>query len=64
MLYPKLDISDQDSIKGFAGEVKQQHGSVDVLINNAGVNLDADYGYENARRTFDVNYWGTLEVRS
>lgn len=37
-------------------------GLVDVLINNAGVNLDARYGYENARTTLDVNYRGVREV--
>ena len=63
MLYPRLDISSRDSIKAFAGEVKQYHGDVDVLINNAGINVDAQYGYENARKTLDVNYRGTLEVR-
>ncbi|KAK5111627.1 hypothetical protein LTR85_011805 [Meristemomyces frigidus] len=62
VLYPKLDISSRDSIRAFAGEVKERHGSVDVLINNAGVNLDGEYGYENARRTLEVNHWGTLEM--
>ncbi|TKA81948.1 hypothetical protein B0A55_01936 [Friedmanniomyces simplex] len=61
VLYPKLDIADPDSIKAFAGEVKQ-HGKVDVLINNAGINLDNQYGYENAKKTLDVNYRGTLEM--
>lgn len=61
VLYPTLDISSRDSIRAFAGVVKQ-HGDVDVLINNAGVNLDGRYGYENARRTLEVNYEGTLEV--
>ncbi|KAK3623058.1 hypothetical protein LTR56_021811 [Elasticomyces elasticus] len=61
VLYPKLDIADPDSIKAFAGEVKQ-HGKVDVLINNAGVNLDNQYGLDNARTTLDVNYKGTLQM--
>lgn len=35
-----------------------------MLINNAGVNLDApgSYGPENVRRTLDVNFRGTVEV--
>ncbi|KAK3067139.1 hypothetical protein LTR53_016166 [Teratosphaeriaceae sp. CCFEE 6253] len=61
VLYPKLDITDHASIAAFAGEVKR-HGEVDVLINNAGVNLDNQYGLENARRTLDVNYRGTVEM--
>lgn len=59
--YPKLDISSGESIKSFASVVSQE-GPIDVLINNAGVNLDNDYGPENAKRTLDVNYRGTLEV--
>lgn len=68
IVYPKLDVSDRDSIKALVDDVNRKHGaSVDVLINNAGVNLDLDpkhgYGYENARKTLDVNYRGTTWVR-
>jgi len=68
IVYPKLDVSDRDSIKALVDDVNRKHGaSVDVLINNAGVNLDLDpkhgYGYENARKTLEVNYWGTTWVR-
>ncbi|KAK5118435.1 hypothetical protein LTR62_002949 [Meristemomyces frigidus] len=66
ILYPKLDIADSGSIAAFADEVQRQGkedgGVVDVLINNAGVNLDNEYGFENARRTLEVNYRGTLEM--
>ena len=58
VLYPKLDISSRDSIKSLADDVDK----VDVLINNAGVNLDAQYGPETAKQTLDVNYRGTLNV--
>ncbi|KAI7317777.1 hypothetical protein KC315_g10297, partial [Hortaea werneckii] len=61
VLYPKLDVSSRESIKALAEEVKRE-GLVDVLINNAGVNLDAKYGYENARTTLDVNYRGVREM--
>ena len=61
-LYPKLDISDRDSIQDFATSTTQ-HGNVSTLINNAGVNLDRQYGYENTKKTLNVNYRGTLEVR-
>lgn len=63
MIYPQLDISRPSSIQAFATSVRQ-HGQVHALINNAGVNLDGQYGYENAKRTMDVNYRGTLEVMS
>ncbi|EMC99149.1 hypothetical protein BAUCODRAFT_393649 [Baudoinia panamericana UAMH 10762] len=61
VLYPKLDIADKSSITALATEVRQ-HGPVDVLINNAGINLDNEYGYDNAKKTLEVNYQGTLEM--
>ncbi|KAI6793330.1 NAD(P)-binding protein [Hortaea werneckii] len=61
ILYPKLDVSSRESITALADEVKRE-GLVDVLINNAGVNLDARYGFENARTTLDVNYRGVREM--
>ena len=64
--YPKLDISKPASIAHLAKEISGDNGSgqVDVLINNAGVNLDRQYddGPEAARQTLDVNYRGTLKV--
>jgi carbonyl reductase 1 len=60
-MYPKLDITDRSSIKDFAKEVSH-YGSVDVLINNAGVNLDNEYSAANAKKTMDVNYTAMLDV--
>jgi len=60
--YPKLDIADLLSIRGFAKVVKEDHGAVDVLINNAGVNLDDQYSAESVRTTLDTNVRGTLHV--
>ncbi|GIZ45323.1 hypothetical protein CKM354_000849600 [Cercospora kikuchii] len=65
ILYPKLDISVQDSIRDFGVEVQKLHGPVSVLVNNAGVNLDQpakSYGPENAKKTLDINYRGTLQM--
>ncbi len=60
--YPKLDIADSSSIQGLAKLIKEDHGDVDVLINNAGVNLDDEYSAENVKKTLDTNVRGTLEV--
>ncbi|PRP86199.1 hypothetical protein PROFUN_05715 [Planoprotostelium fungivorum] len=58
----QLDTSDKRSIHKFY--VKREYGKIDVLINNAGVNLDHGQKFtaENARRTLDVNYYGTLHM--
>jgi carbonyl reductase 1 len=61
VIYPKLDVTDRSSVKDFAKEVTQ-YGSVDVLINNAGVNLDNEYSAANAQKTMDVNYTAMLDV--
>jgi carbonyl reductase 1 len=52
-------LSDQSSIKRFASDVD---GPIDVLINNAGVNLDNDFSLQNAQTTLDSNYRGTLAM--
>jgi carbonyl reductase 1 len=61
VIYPKLDISDRSSVRDFAKEVTQ-YGSVDVLINNAGINVDNEYSAANAKKTMEVNYTAMLDV--
>ncbi|KAL8814909.1 MAG: hypothetical protein Q9223_005912 [Gallowayella weberi] len=60
--YPKLDIADRSSIDSFAKAIQKDHTKVDVLINNAGVNLDMEYSPANAKKTLDTNYRGTLNM--
>lgn len=36
----QLDVCDRESIKAFATELKDQHGQIDVLVNNAGITRD------------------------
>ncbi|KAL8777498.1 MAG: hypothetical protein Q9213_007841 [Squamulea squamosa] len=62
MKYPKLDIADRDSIENFAKVIQKDHTNVDVLINNAGTNLDMEYSPANVKITLDTNYRGTLNV--
>ncbi|KAL8841507.1 MAG: hypothetical protein Q9170_000890 [Blastenia crenularia] len=60
--YPKLDIADPNSIQTFAKAIQADQAKVDVLINNAGVNLDMEYSPESVKTTLDTNYRGTLNV--
>lgn len=62
IIYPQLDIANLDSIRALEQQLKQHGDHVDVLINNAGINLDARYGPETAKQTLDTNYFGVLEV--
>ena len=61
-MYSKLDIADRSSVENLASSVKEKHGVVDVLINNAGVNVDDEYSAANVKVTLDTNVRGTLQV--
>ena len=60
--YPKLDLCDSASIRSLAASIKEDHGSLDVLINNAGIHLDPKYSVANVKLTLDTNYRASLEV--
>lgn len=49
-------------MKNLASSVREKHGAVDVLINNAGVNVDDEYSAKNVKVTLDTNVRGTLQV--
>ncbi len=59
-----LNIADGKKVASFAEEVVKKYGSVDVLINNAGiiqpfVTVSA-LTLDQIQRIFDVNLWGTV----
>lgn len=63
VVYEKLDIADEDSVKALAARIHDSNEKVDVLINNAGTNLDRKASLEIAQTTLDVNFNGTVNVR-
>ncbi|GEL06629.1 3-ketoacyl-ACP reductase [Salisediminibacterium halotolerans] len=59
------DISDEKAVEGAVGYIKQQLGSVDILINNAGVIAHGKFHETSAdefRRLLDVNVMGIVHV--
>src|SRR3954452_11416227 len=60
-----LDIADPDAVRAFAEDVHAAHGSVDVVMNIAGI---ATWGaverlsHEQWRRTIDVDLMGPIHV--
>ena len=65
-LFHQLDISNQESINRFAQYIKEKHGGLDLLINNAAIAIvnkenPSLFGQE-AKQTLDVNYYGTLNM--
>jgi len=61
---PELDVTDSDSVDRLVTDVLARYGSVDVLVNNAGVAGPtapvAEYPFEEWRRVVDVNLTGTF----
>ena len=61
------DLSDLDDIDRLAAEVLEQHGGIDVLVNNAGRSIrrsvKASYDrFHDYERTMRLNYYGALKL--
>lgn len=57
------DVTESLSVEALVRKAAEEFGSVDILINNAGVGLFApiaDGDVQNARYLFEVNFWGAL----
>ncbi|KAG9961410.1 NAD(P)-binding protein, partial [Aureobasidium melanogenum] len=60
--YPKLDVTKDQDIKQLAENIKREDGQINVLINNAGVNLYPEHTPESVKQMLDVNYRGTYKM--
>jgi short-subunit dehydrogenase len=66
--YRVCDVSDASGYAALLGELEQQHGRIDLLVNNAGVGEEATEGdpLDRHRRLMETNYFaavaGTLAV--
>ncbi|MGD8375093.1 MAG: SDR family NAD(P)-dependent oxidoreductase [Acidobacteriota bacterium] len=56
-----LDVTDKTSVRLAADVLRERPGTVDVLVNNAGIALDG-FDARVARRTIDVNVLGAMAV--
>lgn len=57
------DVSKESDCRNFINSVLQTFGTIDILINNAGVSMRAlfkDLEMETIRTLMDVNFWGTV----
>lgn len=60
----QLEVTDEDAIKAFATHLKEKHGGIDILINNAGILSDFNnITYENSCQVIDVNYRSILKIQ-
>jgi len=59
----RVDVSDQERVYRFADEVIEAYGKVDIVINNAGVQLKEtleDVSYEDLDWLMGINLYGVI----
>lgn len=57
------DVSKQEDCKVFIDNVIKTYGTIDVLINNAGISMRAlvnEVDLEAIKQVMDINFWGTV----
>ncbi len=59
-----LDVANRGAVYEFAEEVIDHYGSVDIVINNAGIVMESvgieDLEYDDFERIMNVNLWGVV----
>lgn len=58
-----VDVSDEAAMEKLAEKVATEYGTVDVLVNNAGIGLSGSFletTGEEWKRVLDVNLWGVI----
>lgn len=66
--FVSLDVTDAESVRAAAVRIGEETGTLDVLVNNAGVAIAEGEGLpsivrpETIQRSFDVNFYGALRV--
>ncbi len=65
--YILLDVTRQDTVDAAAGLIEREYGSLDVLINNAGISLEkgkppSEIELSVLKETFETNFFGLFRV--
>jgi butyryl-CoA dehydrogenase len=58
-----VDVADRDAVYRWADEVVAEHGTVNLVVNNAGVALGAtveSMSYEDFEWLMNINFWGVV----
>jgi short-subunit dehydrogenase len=57
------DVSNEEECSKFIEEAVKIYGGIDVLINNAGISMRAEFDnidLQTIKRVMDINFWGTV----
>jgi len=63
LLIHTADVSKEQDCRQFIDQVIKSFGTIDILINNAGVSMRAlvqDVELDTIRKVMDINFWGTV----
>lgn len=58
-----LDVADKDAVFAWADTVAAEHGGVNLIFNNAGVDLNATFegaAYDDFEWLMNINFWGVV----
>jgi NADP-dependent 3-hydroxy acid dehydrogenase YdfG len=59
----RLDVTDRAAVLRYADEVTAEFGTVNIVINNAGIAFTGDVqkmSFEQIERVIDVDFWGVV----
>jgi len=59
----RVDVADRAEVEGWADEVVDDHGRVNLIVNNAGVALTAEVdamSYDDLEWLMGINFWGVV----
>lgn len=54
-----FDLTDRDAVKAAVDEIKNTYGKIDVLVNNAGINVGPDQ--RNTLENFSDEWWDKIQ---
>ncbi|MDN5852800.1 MAG: SDR family NAD(P)-dependent oxidoreductase, partial [Actinomycetia bacterium] len=64
--FVRVDVTDQESVDAAAESIREQHGRLDVLVNNAGISgpwvAPADTLPEHLHEVYDTNVYGVVRL--
>lgn len=58
-----VDVADREAVEAWAEDVVEEHGTVNLVFNNAGVALGASIeavSYEDFEWLMDIDFWGVV----